>query len=153
MIPVTSPVRIWPARPLDAGKLAGILADANAALGWLPRVFTGAEEIMLIGDMIDAGWIRIACLEGSAAGFIARKGTEIHGLAVRPSLQGRGIGRTLMHDAQRNAQKLGLWSYAANSRATGFYETAGFREITRSDGSGNEARLPDIRFEWVREQR
>ena len=145
-------VMIRPARPLDAGRLAGILADANAGLEWLPQIFTAAEEIMLIGDMIDAGWIRVAYVDDMAAGFIARKGTEIHALALLQHMQGQGVARALIREVQRNAKKLGLWSYAANDRATRFYEKCAFVEITRTDGAGNEALLPDIRFEWFREQ-
>ncbi len=43
---------------------------------------------------------------------------------------------------------LGLWSYAANGVASHFYGLRGFEEVARTDGSGNEAGLPDIRFEW-----
>lgn len=144
-------VIIRPARPLDAGKLADILAAANAELEWLPQIFTSAEEINLIGDMIEANWVRIAYVDGDTAGFIARKGTEIHALCLRPDMQGKGVGRALMRDAQRNAKKLGLWSYEANERASRYYEKAGFVEVRRTDGAGNEARLPDIRFEWHRD--
>lgn len=146
-----SVVMIRPARTLDAGKLAEMMGAANAQLSWLPKLYTGAEEIMLVGDMIAAGWVRTAYLDDAMAGFIARKGTEIHGLCLQPHLQGKGIARKLMVDAQRNAKKLGLWSYEANDRATRFYLKAGFREITRTDGAGNDAHLPDIRFEWLRE--
>jgi hypothetical protein len=31
-----------------------------------------------------------------------------------------------------------------------FYLAQGFREIERTDGSRNEAREPDVLFEWVR---
>jgi GNAT superfamily N-acetyltransferase len=106
---------------------------------------------MLIGEMIDAGWVCSAYLGDMLAGFIARKGTEIHALALRPDLQGHGVARTLMRDAQSNANKLGLWSYQANDRASQFYERAGFTEILRTDGAGNDAYLPDIRYEWQRE--
>ena len=147
---MTAPL-IRPARSLDAGKLADILAAANAEFDWLPSLYTSAEEIMLIGDMIEAGWVRAAYVDEALAGFIARKGTEIHALCLRPHLQGQGVGRALMRDAQRNAKKLGLWSYQANDRATRFYERAGFTEMIRTDGAGNDAHLPDIRFEWHRE--
>lgn len=146
-----SDVIIRPARTLDAGKLAGIMGSANARLDWMPKLYSGAEEIMLVGDMIEAGWVRAACVDDVVAGFVARKGTEIHGLYLRPHMQGKGVARTLMNDAQRNAKKLGLWSYVANDRATRFYGKAGFAEVTRTDGAGNDARLPDIRFEWHRE--
>lgn len=146
-----SAVIIRPAQSLDAGKLADILAAANAQFDWLPRLYSSAEEIMLIGSMIEAGWVRVAYLDDMRAGFIARKGTEIHALCLRPDLQGRGIARALMRDAQRNAKKLGLWSYQANDHASYFYEKAGFIEITRTDGAGNDAGLPDIRYEWYRE--
>lgn len=146
-----SGITIRPARPLDAGKLAGIMGAANARLEWLPKLYSGAEEIMLVGDMIEAGWVRTAYADDVLAGFVARKGTEIHGLYLRPYLQGQGIARKLIADAQRNAKKLGLWSYEANERAARFYRKAGFEEIKRTDGEGNDAKLPDIRFEWTKE--
>ena len=146
-----SAVMIRPARVLDAGKLGDILAAANKQLAWLPPLYTSAEEIMLIGDMIDAGWVRTAYVDDGLVGFIARKGTEVHALAVVPHMEGQGVGRAMMRDAQRKAKKLGLWSYQANDRATYFYERAGFVEILRTDGAGNEAHLPDIRYEWQRE--
>lgn len=146
-----STLMIRPARTLDAGKLADIMGAANARLEWLPKLYSGAEEIMLVGDMIEAGWVRAAYVDEVLAGFIARKGTEIHALYLQPHLQGQGIARKLMVDAQRKAKKLGLWSYQGNERATRFYGKAGFAEMSRSDGENNEARLPDIRFEWNRE--
>jgi GNAT superfamily N-acetyltransferase len=143
-----SAITIHPARSLDAGKLADMMAAANGQLEWLPNLYTGAEEIMMVGDMIEAGWVRAAYVDDMLAGFIARKGTEIHGLCVLPSHEGMGIARKLVANAKRNAKNLGLWSYQANDRATRFYHKAGFSEITRTDGAGNDALLPDIRFEW-----
>jgi len=146
-----STIIIRPARTLDAGKLADIMGTANARLQWLPKLYSGAEEIMLVGDMIQAGWVRTAYVDDVLAGFIARKGTEIHALYLQPHLQGQGVARKLITDAQRNAKKLGLWSYEANERATRFYGKAGFVDAARTNGESNEARLPDIRFEWLRE--
>lgn len=141
-------VIIRPARALDAGKLADILAAANGQFDWLPDLYSSAEEIMLIGNMIESGWVKVAYVEGAAVGWIARKGTEIHALCLRPDMQGKGVAAAMMRDAQRLAKKLGLWSYQANEHATEFYGKAGFVEIERTDGHGNDAGLPDIRFEW-----
>lgn len=144
-------VIIRPARVLDAGKLADILAAANAQFDWLPDLYTSAEELMLIDDMIGSGWVKVALVDDVVVGWIARKGTEIHALCLRPDMQGQGVAAALMRDAQRLAKKLGLWSYQANDHATEFYGKAGFVEIQRTDGAGNDARLPDIRFEWRKE--
>ncbi len=146
-----SGIRIRPAQPLDAGRLAAVMGQANARHLWLPRLYSGAQEIMFVGDMIDAGWVRVAMTGDEVAGFLARKGTEIQALYLRPHLQGRGIARALMFDAKSDAQALGLWSFQQNARAARFYRKAGFRETARTDGAGNDARIPDIRFEWQRE--
>jgi len=142
---------IVPARTLDAGRLADMMGAANGQLEWLPKLYSGAEEIVMVGDMIDAGWVRAAYADDVLAGFIARKGTEIHGLCVAPAMEGTGVARKLVANAKRKAKMLGLWSYQANTRATRFYQKAGFKEITRTDGAGNDAHLPDIRFEWKRD--
>lgn len=146
-----SAVSIRPAGSMGPARLGDILAAANAQLDWLPQLYSSAEELGLIAHMIDCGWVRIAIAEDAIVGWIARKGTEIHAFCVRPDLQGTGVGRALMLDAQRNARKLGLWSYQANDRASRFYTCAGFVEITRTNGAGNDAHLPDIRFEWHKE--
>ncbi|QUJ75353.1 GNAT family N-acetyltransferase [Sulfitobacter albidus] len=139
------------ARPLDAGSVGEIMAACNARHEWLPQLYSGAEMIGFAGDMIDAGWVRVAQYEGAVLGFIARNAGEVHGLYLRPQAQGRGIARALMHEAQRDTGALGLWSFVANERATRFYRKAGFVEVTRTDGAANDVGLPDIRYEWQRE--
>ncbi len=141
-------VSITSARSLDAGAVGHILSVSNDQLPWLPRVHTAAEEIKYAGDMIEAGWIRVAKAEGEIVGFIARHEQEIYALYVLPAFQDKGVGTALIEDAKVDCDTLHLWSYAANLNATIFYGLRGFNEIDRTDGSGNEARLPDIRFEW-----
>lgn len=146
-----SDVHLRAARPLDAGALGAIMGEANARLGFLPQLYSGAQEIGFVGDLIDAGWVRVAVSGDQTAGFVARRGGEIHALYLRPHLQGRGVARALIQEAQREVDMLGLWSYAQNARAARFYRKAGFVEVARSDGAGNDAHLPDIRFEWRKE--
>ena len=146
-----SAVIIRPAGTMGPSKLADILAAANAQLEWLPQLYSSAEEIGLIAHMIESCWVKVAYVDDVVVGWIARKGTEIHAFCLRPDMQGKGVGRALMLDAQRNAKKLGLWSYQNNECASHFYERAGFVEVTRTDGEGNDAHLPDIRYEWYRE--
>lgn len=68
-----------------------------------------------------------------------RWGAEIVSLAVHPSAQHRGIGRTLMLSAlstmrRRRVRSIRLMVHAANSGAVQFYRNFGFR---------NTGRVPD----------
>lgn len=105
---------------------------------------------MYAGDMIDAGWVRVAKLEGRVVGFIARHEARVHALYVLPEAQDKGVGTALLEDAKKDCEELRLWSYQANGSATRFYGLRGFIEIDRTDGAENEAGLPDIHFEWTR---
>lgn len=143
-------IAITPARSLDAGAVGDILSVSNAAFPWLPRVHSAAEEIKYSGEMIEAGWVKVARVDGKVVGFIARDESEIHALYVLPDLQNNGVGSALVKDAMTDCDRLALWTYEANSAATHFYNLRGFVETDRTDGGGNDARLPDIRFEWMR---
>lgn len=145
-----STITISQARTLDAGAVGHILSVSNDAMPWLPRMHSAAEEIMYAGDMIEAGWVRVAKQDGKVVGFIARWEGEVHALYVLPEAQDNGVGTALLEDAKAEADVLALWSYQANSPATRFYGLRGFKETTRTDGSENDAGLPDIRFEWVK---
>jgi putative acetyltransferase len=69
----------------------------------------------------------IAELDGVVAGFAAVVGGELDGLFVDPDLWGRGIGRTLIDAATREARKRGLTlKVIANPSARRFYESCGF---------------------------
>lgn len=143
-------VTIYPARSLDAGAIGNILALTNDQMPWLPRVHSAAEEIRYAGDMIDAGWVRVAKSNGKVLGFIARDKEDVHALYVLPEAQDDGVGSALIEDAKSACDALALWSYEANTAATRFYNLRGFIEADRTDGSTNDAGLPDIRFEWTR---
>ncbi len=143
---------ISPACTLDAGAVGNVLSVSNDLSPWLPRVHTAAEEIKYAGDMIDAGWVRVAKREDKVVGFIARQEAEIHALYVLPDAQNKGVGTALLDDAKSECDRLGLWSYEANQTALHFYGQRGFQEVDRTEGSGNDAGLPDVRCEWTKEK-
>ena len=59
---------------------------------------------------------------------------------------GRGLlGRAM----SENPGGLLLWAFVANGRAIAFYERAGFVELRRTDGSGNEEGVPDVQMRWT----
>ena len=95
-----STITISAARTLDAGAVGHILSVSNDSMPWLPRLHSAAEEIMYAGDMIEAGWVRVAKRDGKVVGFIARWEEEIHALYVLPDAQDNGVGTALLDDAK-----------------------------------------------------
>ncbi|MEM6886794.1 MAG: GNAT family N-acetyltransferase [Pseudomonadota bacterium] len=145
-------VTISAGEPLHAGAIGRILDATNDQMSWLPRVHSSAEEIGYAGDMIEAGWVTVAKLDRHVVGFMAVYEQSIYALYVLPEVQNQGIGTRLLETAKAENERLTLWSYAENAQATRFYRLRGFVDVDRTDGSDNEAGLPDICFEWVKEQ-
>jgi GNAT superfamily N-acetyltransferase len=73
----------------------------------------------------------------------------IEQLYVDPSWTGRTIGSRLLEVAKgRSPEGLQLWAFQSNHRALSFYERHGFVAVERTDGTRNQERAPDVRYEW-----
>lgn len=141
---------IRPATPLDAGPVATILSGFIDDTPWMPRIHTRAEDLAFCADMIARGWVDVIGRDG-IQGFIAREDETIHALYVAPRAQNQGLGARLIGAAQAASSLLRLWTFQANTGAQRFYSRQGFRELRRTDGTGNDEKLPDIQFTWQRE--
>lgn len=141
-------VTLRPASPTDAGTVGAILSEFIDTTDWMPRVHTRAEDVAHAAMLIDRGWVTVAERDG-VVGFIARDGNEIHALYLAGTARRQGIGAQLLGDAQARADRLALWTFAANGGAQRFYERAGFRAVDGTDGENDEG-LPDIRYLWER---
>lgn len=139
------------ARPTDAGSTGAILSAFNEDTPWMPKLHSRAETISFTGDLIARGWVELVERDGKVAGFIARDEAEVHALYVAPDVQRCGVGSALLTRAQDVSPKLSLWTFQANTAAQGFYRRHGFVEVLRTDGAGNDEKLPDIRLHWQRE--
>lgn len=84
----------------------------------------------------------------AVAGFIAFANGWLNHLYVASEFQSLGVGSKLLAIAKRLNPSLQLWVFQANLPAIRFYERRGFRVVERTDGSGNEARKPDLRMRW-----
>ena len=146
------PPTLRPATSEDASAIAECYLDSFAqALPGITRPHTDDEV---------RGWVREVLLPsttvtvavhplGFVVGFCATTAGWIEQLYVEPAWQGRGVGRMLLADAQARSQGgLELWTFQQNARAQSFYEGHGFVEIERTDGSRNEERAPDVRYQW-----
>jgi GNAT superfamily N-acetyltransferase len=142
---------IRPARPEDAVAIAQAHIDARrVAMPWLPVVHSFEETVRFFGDFVIPNQVvLVAELEEGVVGFIAIAGEWVEHLYVAPSHQGIGIGDALLHKAKKlRPESLMLWNFEQNHRARAFYERRGFVAIEFTDGSRNEERTPDVRYQW-----
>ncbi|MQQ09293.1 GNAT family N-acetyltransferase [Epibacterium sp. SM1979] len=141
-------VTLRPARSTDAGQIGEILHGFETSTPWMSKQHSGAEAIAFCGAMIDRGWVTVAVEERRTLGFLAQDQEEICSLYVAQDARGQGIGQMLLAHAKSCSNRLNLWTFQANTGAQRFYERAGFVEARRTDGQGNDERLPDIAYVW-----
>ncbi|MEX1233994.1 MAG: GNAT family N-acetyltransferase [Roseovarius sp.] len=138
--------RLW-----HVPQMAAILWGFARSAPWLPQVRPYRTDLRVMAQITRRGWVRVVRDARGPAAFIARDDTRVHALYVHPRAQGRGLGRALLDDAKRAAPRLELWVAEANETARAFYAAQGFAEARRSDGTGNDERLPDIHMLWLSE--
>ena len=138
-----------PATPRDAAPLARILGDWLRGTGWIPVLHNRGEDLSFLRRMIASHRVLVA-RDPDPMGFIAVKQGDIAGFCVAEQQRSRGIGKALLDAVKEGEPRLALWTFQANTRAITFYAREGFAEVERTDGAGNEERLPDVRMIWRR---
>jgi GNAT superfamily N-acetyltransferase len=136
----------------DAEEIADLFSTSFRLLTFLPPLHTRDEDRAYVRDvLLPEQRITVALTDDEGiVGFLAEREGWINQLYVRSDSLGRGIGSLLMADAKSRNPNLTLWSFLENLRARRFYEKHGFIEVDRTDGRGNEAKRPDIRYRWER---
>ncbi len=150
-----SAVDLRRARPDDGAEVARVFGAARAQMSYLPVLHTAAEDLAFFSErVLPTSWVMVAeDGDGGQAllvGFAAVREGWLDHLYVQPGRDGRGIGGSLLARAMGDHPGgLSLWAFQANIRARGFYTRAGFVEVERTDGQGNEERVPDVRMHWA----
>ena len=132
----------------DLPVLARILGDWAADTPWMPRLHSRKDDLGFLRRLYHSGCLRV--IGDAPQGFLARQDAEIPALFVAAPARRQGAGKALIRDAMAAAPVLQLWTFQANVAARSLYFSVGFVEIERTDRSGNEERLPDVRLEWRR---
>jgi len=135
------------AQAKDAQEVGVILHSWLQNTQWVPKLHTRDETIGFADSMIARGWVTVA-RKRNVAGFLARDAGFVHALYLSDGMRGQGIGRALIARAKAEEEMLTLWTFLANTDARQFYLRDGFQEVTRTDGSGNDEKLPDICYQW-----
>ncbi|MGW5327336.1 GNAT family N-acetyltransferase [Streptomyces sp. NPDC004014] len=138
----------------DAAAAADVwLRSFAAALPTVVRPRTDDDVRNYFRDVVvplRETWVAEAT-EGSPGivGVMVLDGTSLSQLYLDPGWRGRGVGdRFVALAKERSPQGLTLWTFQVNKPAHRFYERHGFVAAEHTDGSGNEEREPDVRYEW-----
>lgn len=137
----------------DAGAAADVLLRSRAAA--LPTVAWPRSDDEVRGHFRNVvvpyreTWVAEASSGGGIVGVMVLAGGEVVQLYLLPDWRGRGIGDLFVALAkERSPGGLTLWTFQVNKPAHRFYERHGFVAAEHTDGSGNEEREPDVRYDW-----
>jgi GNAT superfamily N-acetyltransferase len=144
------PVDLRRAWAVNGAAVAAVFGAARAEMRYLPELHSAAEDVEFFSaQVLPTSQVTVAEADGEIVGFSAVKAGWLDHLYVDPARQGRGIGGMLLRLAMsENTAGLSLWAFLANHRARAFYGRAGFIEVLRTDGSGNEEGVPDVQMRW-----
>lgn len=134
----------------DVGTLAGIMGDWVRETDWMPVLHSREEDEGFVATLLGTHKVRVARKGADRLGFLARQGGRVQALHVAAEARGLGIGKALLDELKAAEFEIELWTFQANPRAVAFYRREGFSEVVRTDGSGNEESLPDVRLIWRR---
>ena len=134
----------------DAPAVAEAFLDSFHATYDFPLAHTDDEVRGWIRDrLIPDHEVWVATDGGRVVALLALAPGWVEQLYVAPDRLGEGIGGRLLSLAKgRQPDALQLWTFQVNERARRFYEHHGFVAVEQTDGSGNQERQPDVRYEW-----
>lgn len=128
----------------DAEEIVAIFEPSFALLDFLPNLHTHEETLGFFRRALDGGEAYV--LE---RGFAILDGDMLTHLYVHPEAIGTGVGHALFeHVKARRPEGFDFWVFQQNERARRFYEAHGAEAVEFTDGSGNEEKTPDVRYEW-----
>jgi GNAT superfamily N-acetyltransferase len=137
------------ATPTDVAEIVDVFERSFATLAFLPKLHTHEENVEFLTGVVERQDAWVAEHHGRVAGFLALKGDLGTFFYVDPDAHGKGLGTALFEQAQRERPAgFSFWVFQQNERARRFYEAHGAVAVEFTDGSGNEERTPDVRYEW-----
>jgi GNAT superfamily N-acetyltransferase len=143
-------VTLRPAAPDDTAAVTAVFTAARRLMTYLPVLHTAEEDVRFFADLVAQARVEVALGDGRVVGFAAVRGGWLEHLYVEPGSQGQGVGSALIDWAKAASPTgLDLWVFEANTGAQALYRSHGWTEIERTDGSGNEERLPDLHMRWT----
>lgn len=125
-------------------------AALRATLPGLCEPHTATEDAAWIRGVFARHSVWLAVDDARVIGIGSRDGEWVTQLYIAPGHTGMGIGQRLLDTLLAEAAAGGvlrLWTFQRNAGARRFYERNGFVAVELTNGSGNEEREPDVRYE------
>jgi GNAT superfamily N-acetyltransferase len=132
----------------DVDAIARLYERIFATMTYLPVLHTLDEHRGWFGARIadHEGWVWD---EDGVRGYMLLSEDELVHLYLDVGWTGRGIGAQLLDLAKtRLPGGFTLWTFQQNDGARRFYERHGLHVVELGDGSGNEERVPDVKYAW-----
>ena len=129
----------------DVEEIVAIFEPSFALLDFLPQLHTHEENVGFFERCVRDG-------EGYLLrrGFAIVSGDWLTHLYVHPDEIGRGVGHALFEHIQTvRPGGFRFWVFQPNEHARRFYEAHGAVAVEFTDGSQNEEKTPDVRYEWT----
>ncbi len=141
---------VRPATEDDLPEIAELfIATRRDAVPLMPPTVSGDAEIREWFTRTGPSKEIWVAEDSEIAGFAMLDGPWLEALYVGPQRQGTGVGSLLLDLAKaQRPDGFGLWVFASNTHARGFYHRHGLVELEHTDGSANAERSPDVRMAW-----
>jgi GNAT superfamily N-acetyltransferase len=133
----------------DAEETAAVFSAAFRSMTFVPKMHSDEEDRSFVRGLIADKECWVVEREGRILGLACLHQGWLEQLYVHPSQHNRGVGTLLLQRAMReHPEGFQFWTFQANAGARRFYERHGCLAVEFTDGSGNEERTPDVRYEW-----
>lgn len=143
------PTAIRRATLADAGETAAVFSAAFRSMTFVPKIHTDEEDRAFVAGLIAGKECWVAEGDGRIVGFACFHNGWLEQLYVHPSQHNRGAGTQLLRQVMSaHPEGFQFWTFEANAGARRFYERHGCVAVEFTDGSGNEERTSDVRYEW-----
>ena|ERR1051325_6755986 len=144
-----APITIRRALPADAEETAAVLSAAFRSMTFVPKMHTDEEDRGSVRGLIADKECWVAERDGAIVGLACFHNGWLEQLYVHPSHHNRGAGSLLLRQVMcEHPEGFHFWTFQANAGARRFYERHGCVAVEFTDGSGNEERTPDVRYQW-----